>query len=823
MSIRRLSIILSMLLLCGFGLASIVPSRIAVLDNRVISDNEVLEILNIQRGKEISGSELEEAIERVKNSGYFSDVYHSFDEASRLLTVQVKEYPVVEVSVVFDGPKIVETSLLEAASVIKSGKPMNPSRLMYDIPLTLEAIESKLAESGYIEPFVRVEWETDKDRADIFSGNVTDKVKVTFTVKISFLWELSIDAPISDEAKSYLLSRLEIDYLKKYYDTSILIRWVNSKKKYVPRVEDINRVVQTIYSTYYANSNGQWGFDDRTYQAMIVTLNNALKSVRQVTLPDEVRESSALSMSITFTPIEYVKSGFELRSVFIEGSVNLQKGEILRQTGLAEGQMVDNEIATKAIQAVQDLYTDRGYPFMRIEPVIDEKIGFFSLKITEPLVRDVTVEFDGPKKTQDYLINDKIVIEKGKVLSLDELRNTYAFLNNTGYFSKVDIAPVPVGSDALDVKITLMETDKNNRIGGGGGWQNGLNLYLDLGLLNVWGYGQNISTTLSVTLPMPNNKEVFVTEGATETTTRRPAFDATIGYSIPKIGGSRLDLDTAFRLKFTGFTTTIDSTDTIVTKASQDTEFMFSFTPSYKLSPGQKIGFTAGYEYIMSESKVSTETKSATGDDTGSVSESFDGLFTGISYQLSTRDDILRPTMGSEYLAGLTARGILGKDDKLFLSGYAEYKNFMSIGDPVLGFRIRTQQLFPLSSNGVFRNYLFSPDSLIRVRGSQSIGQNSYGVTVGSAQLRYPLTPETSSIPVDIVGFGDLLFYRNSSGGDIIGGNFLADFGLCIDISIPMIGLVRLGYGYNTSLAEQNSKYGKPYYGTPFFGFGPAF
>jgi outer membrane protein insertion porin family len=71
----------------------------------------------------------------------------------------------------------------------------------------------------------------------------------------------------------------------------------------------------------------------------------------------------------------------------------------------------------------------------------------------------------------------------------------------------VDIAPVPVGSDALDVKITLMETDKNNRIGGGGGWQNGLNLYLDLGLLNVWGYGQNISTTFSVTFQCPTTKK----------------------------------------------------------------------------------------------------------------------------------------------------------------------------------------------------------------------------------------------------------------------------------------------------------------------------
>jgi outer membrane protein insertion porin family len=62
---------------------------------------------------------------------------------------------------------------------------------------------------------------------------------------------------------------------------------------------------------------------------MIVTLNNALKSVRQVTLPDEVRESSALSMSITFTPIEYVKSGFELRSVFIEGALTCRKEKSL--------------------------------------------------------------------------------------------------------------------------------------------------------------------------------------------------------------------------------------------------------------------------------------------------------------------------------------------------------------------------------------------------------------------------------------------------------------------------------------------------------------
>ncbi len=256
MSIRRLFLIIALVLTYAFAAASMIPSRITILDNKVISDNEVLGMLNIQRGKEISDSEMREALERVKGSGYFSDVYYSFDESSSLLSIQVKEYPVVDVEVAFDGPKIVEESVLEAVSIIKSGKPMNPSRLMYDIPLTLDAIEAELRENGYIEPFVKVDWETDKSRSDIFSGNISDRVKVTFIVRVSFLWELSIDAPISDEAKSYLADKLQIDYLKKYYDTSVLIRWINSKKKYVPRIEDIN-VVQTIYGTYYANPNGQ--------------------------------------------------------------------------------------------------------------------------------------------------------------------------------------------------------------------------------------------------------------------------------------------------------------------------------------------------------------------------------------------------------------------------------------------------------------------------------------------------------------------------------------------------------------------------------------
>ena len=823
MSIRKILFISLLFCLFSTVLGAVVPSRIAILNNRTVSNNEVLQLLGIERGKEISETDLLAAIQRVKSSGYFSEVVYSFDEESRVLTIQVKEFPVVDIVVAFDGPRIVEKGDLEARSVIKSGRPMNPSRLFFDIPLTVDAMEKLLMEKGYTQPFVTVVWETDKNRADIIAGNIDDKIKVTFTVKVSFLWDVTIDAGVSSDGESYLLERAGLNTLKKYYDTSPLIRWVNAKKKYVPTIDEINRAIQAVYSTFYANPNGQWGFDERTYQAMVLSFNNTLKNLRQVTLPENVKESRAFSMRIAFVPVEYVTAPFSLKSVFIEGNVNLAKGEILNATGLNEGQTVNNETAARAIQAVQDLYTGKGYPFIRIQPVIDSKIGFFSLKITEPIVRDVKVSFDGPQKTQDYLISDKIVINKGEVLSLEELRNTYAYLNSTGYFARVEINPVPVENDNIDVEIVLEESNKNNRIGGGGGWQNGLNVYLDLGLLNVWGYGQKISTNLSVTLPLPNNKEVVITDGATETTRRSASLDTTISYSIPKIAGSKIDLDTSFKLKFSGFTKTTDSTETIVTDRSQETEFLFSLTPIYNFTPGQSVGIMAGYEYIRVVSQIATETKLTSATETGQSVDSFDGLFTGLSYRLSTRDDLFRPTMGSEFLTSLTLRGLFGKDNKLFLTGSAEYRNFMSIGNPVLGFRIKTEQLFPLSTFGVYRSYLLSPDMYIRVRGSQGIGQNAYGVTVGSAQLRYPLTPENYSIPVDIVGFGDLVFYRQSAGGDIIGGKFLADFGVCLDISVPMIGLVRLGYGYNTYLANQSSIAGKPYYGTPFFGFGPAF
>ena len=211
-----------------FAFGSIVPSRIAILDNRVVSDGEVLEILGREKHRNLE-SDLKEAVARLEASGYFSSIIYQYDESSKRLTIQVKEYPVVEV-VGFRSPKIVEKETLEA-TYHKSGK-LQSFETHVRNPHDARSDGRGSSQQRLHTALATIEWTTDKDRADIVSGKITDKIKVTFTVKVAYLWEVTIDAPFSADTVKYLLDKTQLNYLKQYYDTSPLIRWINSKKVY---------------------------------------------------------------------------------------------------------------------------------------------------------------------------------------------------------------------------------------------------------------------------------------------------------------------------------------------------------------------------------------------------------------------------------------------------------------------------------------------------------------------------------------------------------------------------------------------------------------
>ncbi|OAA31914.1 hypothetical protein AT15_03560 [Kosmotoga arenicorallina S304] len=829
---KPLFVLLFVLALVSVFAEPITIKKVSVTGNEVLSRGEILDMLSIPLKAPVERETLEASISSLLESGYFKDASYDFDEASGTLKLVLKEYPAVTIKFSYVGPKLIDTDTLEASALsFRNGYPMKPYNLIYEIPRTKEKLTATLQQEGYFEPFYEIDWETSQDKTKIINEEIEEPIEVRFIIRTYYLWDVELKGTFSQTFSETLKDVLTLKTFKSYHDKAAIMRLFDKKKDYVPKQEDIVNAVRALYSSYLLNREGPWD-QKAVYQLMLLTLNNAFQSVKPASVPEGVEPSKTISFYVR--PAEYLETPFNINGIFIKGNENLPELRILEASNLKEGQELSNEELALAVNSIYKLFQDNGYPFTSISTSVDEERGFLTFEIHEPKVREINVEFDGEQKTRDYLIQDKIVIEKGKTLNLDDYRNTYALLNSTNYFETVTINPVPVSKDALDITVMLKEKDRNGKFMGGGGWQNGINLNLDVGILNPFGYGQDIATKLTVNIPLKKNKQQEYDEslGATTTTTSSPTYNITLSYSLPKAGGSNWDLSTSAAFNYYGKTEITEQANasdaTTTTISSKYAEVSFAFSPKYRISPASRIGFSTGFEFISKESSVSTETTSSSTSAT--VITGFDGLYLSVNYNYSTRDDLIRPNLGTELAANAYVRGLLGDYEQEFLGLRTEYKRFIKLGGkeeftqpvtgPVIGIRLGAEQLLPFNNDeGVYEKYLLSPDYYIRVKTSSILGQKSYGITAGSLQIRFPIS--NGSIPVDITAFADAVFYRDTPNlADFIGEDSVIDFGLSLDISIPMIGVVRLGYGYNSYLHAKESE---PYWGTFFFGFGPAF
>lgn len=835
---RKASVLLlSFLIFSAIVISGVMVKKIEITGNSILKDSEIRELLGIETRTDINRETLEASLESLNDSGYFKNVDFSFDEATGLLTIVVEEFPKAEVDITFIGPKIADKDTLLASGVtIEDGKPLDPTRIIYEIPRSVEGLTETLKSLGYPEEFFDIEWNTEPDKRDIMRGNVEDHIKIIFNIKPYYLWDVEIEAPFSKEVLEEIKNTTGLKTFKSYYEALWITKLFKKENSYVPRANDIASGLRSIFSTYYVNPEGPWGLE-KLYQVLAFTYSNALKTARQVDLPDGVK-GQAKVLTFSLKPVSYIARPMKVKTIFFTGNDHVSNLTLLDAAGIKEGDVIDSERIAKALQGIQEVYSKEGYPFTKLRVKINENLGSLTFEIIELKVGNIEVEFLGDRKTRDYLIQDKIVLKKGEVLSLKDYQNTYAFLNSTGYFDSVVINPIPDTEDTLNVKILLDEKAKNGKFMGGGGWQDGLALNIDVGFLNPYGYGQDISLKANVNLPVGGSNtttSIDETTGATVTVTTLPAYDLSFSYMVPKIFASRWDVGLNMKLHSSKKNTEVateTTSETVEATVTDEREYRINLalTPTYNLSAAESIMVGAGFEYINIYTETATELKTATPTEgaTSQVQETiFYGIYTSLSYRYSTRDDLLRPKNGTEFSAKLYARGILGNEP--FGGAMLEFKKFIDLGplpivkggNPVLGLRIRTDQLFPFNdAKEVFRSYLLSPGSYLRAKnGSLPIEGDVYGVTTASLQLRVPLIEIPGSMPLDLALFGDLVFYREGFElTDLIGNKLIWDAGTSLGINLPMIGLFRVGWGWNSIFGEDED-----YYGTFFFGIGPVF
>ncbi len=206
---------------------------------------------------------------------------------------------------------------------------------------------------------------------------------------------------------------------------------------------------------------------------------------------DPVTGKGKLILKISEGP-QYRLAGFEVRGNHhfpteeLKKYFTQEKGGLLSGLGLGGSRdttIFDQEAFDKATEKVQQLYSNDGYLYARIEPVINRdtaqghEVVNVAWEVTEGQPAYVNkVMIAGNTFTHERIIRKQVLLLPGDVYSEDRLIQSYRNISNLGFFDSPMPAPKIDPDDKGDVNITFNVKEKQTgsinfgtAVGGGTG------------------------------------------------------------------------------------------------------------------------------------------------------------------------------------------------------------------------------------------------------------------------------------------------------------------------------------------------------------------
>ncbi|HKU68637.1 MAG TPA: POTRA domain-containing protein, partial [Candidatus Baltobacteraceae bacterium] len=207
-----------------------------------------------------------------------------------------------------------------------------------------------------------------------------------------------------------------------------------------------------------------------------------------------------------------VQEGLVISGVEVGGDPLLPPNVIVPALSAKPGQEFSEQMSSEDGQAVQKLYDkynlligsfDEG-----LDPsTIDQKAGTAKVKVDVYIARVGLVQITGNTKTKDQVIRRELGERPGMILTKSGVQRDLERLNNTGFFSKVDVNPKPCpeemtkkdpGCVTLQWIVTEQKTASASVGAGYSGGLTGQGLYGTIGYQdnNLHGTGNAVSLQL---------------------------------------------------------------------------------------------------------------------------------------------------------------------------------------------------------------------------------------------------------------------------------------------------------------------------------------
>ena len=508
------------------------------------SENNLLKELPIEVGDEYSDSVSNSIIQSLFKTGLFSDIDVINNEDT--LNITLTENPIIKF---FDinldsgsgfsnwikGEKmLMSVELLDKeleSSGLSAGNVYTQSKLDEFIIL----LESKYSGSGYynveINPSVSLD---SQNRAGIeLIINQGERVKIE-------KFSISGASQISEEKLLKLFKIGEADMAFMNYFT----------KKDLFTEAEFSQGIDSMTNLYF-----DLGYLD--YQVLNVD-----------TKLDDSKENMSISIEIS-EGIQYQLGKVTFNGDF--GSIPVKKLEAL--ISMKEGDIFNRNLIIQDIQALTDLFADKGYAFVDINPVTSDFLNSVNIDFQVSLNKKVYINritISGNTRTQDEVVRREIGISEGGLYSRSILRDSLLKLRRLGYFSDVQISTSEVVGmpDKIDINFSVEET-QTGTVSFSVSHSNNYGVSFGAGIeeRNIFGSGNTLNANLSVSEsynrisfyfmnPNYNDEGHSVSIGAfrseindDDVATNSYEINTTggsIGYGIPLSNNTRINTDFEF-------------------------------------------------------------------------------------------------------------------------------------------------------------------------------------------------------------------------------------------------------------------------------------
>lgn len=379
-----------------------VIARIAVAGNKRVDTEAVLKKVTSKSGEPFSPDDVKDDVRSIYGTGYFDDVTADLSDTAsgKTLTFIVREMPFIR-GVEFRGNKEIKDEKIKDSITVKENTVLD--RVL--LGATADKIKALYAEEGYylstVKPVVK-----------------SDGVEATVTFEIN-------------EGPEVRVRRI----------TVIGANLISEGK--------IKGLMRTEEAGFFASVSGSGKFNEHVFQNDLALIMGKYFDSGYINA-DILDHRVLLSEDKRWFHITIALSEggqFKVGKIDVQGDMLPDTGreELAGKIKLSPGDIFNRSKLSSGMDALADVYGDKGYAYADIKPVTKIDAERKTIDVTveikkNELVYIERIDINGNTKTQDKVIRREFELGEGDLFSSSALKRSKNGLRRLGYFEDVSIA-----------------------------------------------------------------------------------------------------------------------------------------------------------------------------------------------------------------------------------------------------------------------------------------------------------------------------------------------------------------------------------------------